>query len=224
MFLFENYHKIFDSINIEEYILFPPMYSQGRWQCQNTCKEDLAVLSNFIRLFRPLTILECGTFEARTTEYIFNLMRNYISPPRKLITIDVPHNIGHIDLDIWVPEEQEDPLYVDSVHTRKLRLALMQKSVDVEVIYLEGLTREFLADILVNEKPDFIYQDASHLQHLLEQEWRIVESIDVKKGTIICFDDMKCNNFVQWFKDRVKSDWYICENNRERGQLWVEKI
>ena len=222
-FLAENFRKICDNVNPSEYLSHPPMYAQGKWQCANTCKEDLQVIGNFIRMRKPNVILECGTFEARTTEYIFNLMRHYCPPLRRLLTIDVPRNIGHIDLERWEPEEPEDPLYADAVKVRKHRISLMLRSEEVTLHYYEGLTRDYLGNILKEDKPDFVYQDASHLQHLLEQEWKIVESVEVKPGTVICFDDMKSNSFIEWVRPRL-SDWDVFTNMRERGQLWLEKV
>lgn len=223
-FLSSNFKFMCETVDKSEYSRFPPMYARGKWRSGNTCNEDLQVIANFMRKKRPQTVLECGTFEGRTTEYLFNLMRHNSPPPRKLFTIDVPRNIDHIDLEQWIPEEPEDPLYKEVVRARYCRLELMQLSDEVEVVYMEGLTRTYLERLIRDFSPDFIYQDASHLQQLLEQEWMIAESVPVKSGTVICFDDMKCNDFVGWVTPRLKGKWEAFVNMRERGQLWVEKI
>jgi hypothetical protein len=211
-----------------EYLQIPPMYAEGKYRSWNTCNEDLVVLKMFIELFKPLSILELGTFEARTTEYFFNLLRFYKrgSKPKesKLVTIDVPGCIDRIDENSV--SYSKDSLFEDVLKVRKLRLDLMKHSDEIDVIYVERLVSQVLKDVLDTYEFDFIYHDASHLFHLMKNEWNIFEQSNIKRGTIICFDDGKVDDckFYHWLLDKKMPNWIIKFNDNERGQIWMEKI
>lgn len=214
-----NFEKFAGYDGRKEWEYFPLALSQGKYKSFNTSKEDLSVLAEFIRQRRPLSVLECGTFEARTTEYLARTMLYHCPPPRKLITVDVVGCIDHINVDTVT--YKVDDLYDDVLNIREHRLELLDRYEGIEVIYEVGLVKDYLPEYV--SKVDFIYQDASHLLHLLQNEWEIIERSGPKPGLIICFDDMRNSEFVDWVSKRA-SKWIIRVNLNERGQLWMERM
>lgn len=203
--------------------ILPFRYSQGKWQSYNSDDKNLLTLMEYIRQAKPNTVLECGTFEARGTEYIARIMRMTNSHTDKtLVTIDVPKCILHMDEDAERVTFQEDEGWNEVVEIRNARLSLLKRDTFVKVIYREGLTQVLLPELMQEFNFDFIYEDASHLPNILIEDFKHINAF-AKKGCVVCFDDMEKNSFVDWFKDQVK-DWDIYYTNLERGQLWVEKI
>lgn len=203
--------------------LFPFRYSQGKWQSYNSDDKNLLTVMEYIRRARPDCVLECGTFEARTTEMITRQMRMTNSHENKtLVTIDVRGCILHMGEDIVT--FQEDEGYEDSYEIRLHRLALLKRDPFVKVIYKEGLTQYLLPELIPEYNFDFIYEDASHLPNILIKDWEAIGKY-AKVGCVVCFDDMKGNEFKNWFMGNVSNEeWETYYSGIERGQLWVEKI
>lgn len=205
---------------------FPLVFSQGTYQSWNTAPENLATLGAFLRTRGPSRVLECGTFEARTTEYMAKLMLRHSPAPRLLMTIDVPANIDHID-EGSVRYFEAEPEYQAVLDIRKNRLGLLNQLEEIKIVYLEGLVRDWLYEAVWTDGVEFIYQDASHLPGLLVQEWKILETCKIGKGFIVCFDDMMQSGtrhgFAPWFEQNVKG-WAMKFDETGRGQMWVEHL
>lgn len=218
--------ELMDYKGIElEYKLLPYTFGQGRYRGENTTRDNLITLGKFIRLRKPHTIIECGTLEARSTEYFTYVMMTNCPMPRKLITIDVPGCIEHIGKE--GVSFCRDHFYEEVLDVRKHRLSLLRRIEEIDVIYYEGLVRDFLDKILTitPHKDCFMYQDASHLIGLLIEEWKIIDRKIKEPGFIICYDDMQKHTFIDWFKENVKG-WKTFFNEKDPGniQMWMEKI
>jgi len=218
--LLEHYWKeLKEYDNKAEYDCFPFIYSRGKYQSYNSAPENFIMVIEFIRRKRPRYVLECGTFEARGTEYIARTMRLYCPRPCTLITIDVEGCIDHMGIDTVTFMKDDD--YADSIEIRKARLSLLKRDPFVNVIYREGLTQHLIPKILREFPIEFIYEDASHLPHVLREDWKHINET-ARKNCVVCFDDINGNEFVKWFKENAK-EWDMYYTGRERGQLWVER-
>ena len=203
--------------------LLPFRYSQGKWQSYNSSDKNLLTIAEYIRQVKPDVVLECGTFEARTTEYLARVMRLGSSHlNRTLVTIDVPGCILHMDEDAERVTFQEDEGWDEVIKIRNARLSLLTRDQFVKVIYREGLTQVLLPELIREFDFDFIYEDASHLPNILIEDFNHIDA-NAKKGCVVCFDDMKGNEF----KDRVFAnveDWEVFYTDLGRGQVWMEKL
>ena len=220
-FLKHNFNQI-DWINKEEMDQMPPILASERFGSWNTCSEDLSIIGNFIEKFQPSVVLECGTFEGRGTEYIARKMIRHSQDPKVLITIDAAEYIIHIDTEAVI--YGEDPLWNEIKKIREARMTLLQRYQGIKVIpIIGGLVRDVLEDILNAYKIQFIYQDASHVNSLMIQEWKILEKSSKEKDLVICFDDSKTNTFKEWLEENVRG-WHWQESRiANRGQLWMEQ-
>lgn len=204
--------------------LMPFRYSQGRWQSYNSDDKNLLTIAEYIRQLKPDTILECGTFEARTTEYMTRLMRLCNSHSNKtIVTVDIPGCILHMDNDGEGATFQEEEGWDEVIKIRNARLTLLTIDPFVKVIYREGLTQKILPELMQEFSFDFIYEDASHLPGVLVEDFKHISSF-AKKGCVVCFDDMAGNEFKDWIFDNVLGDWDAFYSDLERGQVWMEKL
>jgi hypothetical protein len=216
----EQYRGEFDHVH-NEMAMLPFRYSYGKWQSYNSDDQNMLVVAKFLRKMHPCCVLECGTFEARSTEYFARMMRLYNpNKDKTLVTIDVPGCILHMGEDIVTYYEDEG--YADSMEIRKARLELLKRDPFVKVIYREGLTQLLLPDLMQEFAFDFIYEDASHLPNILREDWKHIEKC-AKKGCIVCLDDMKGNEFKDWIFEKAK-DWDLHYTDLERGQVWMQKL
>ena len=203
--------------------LLPFRYSQGKWQSYNSSDKNILAIAEYIRQAKPDTILECGTFEARSTEYLTRLMRLCNSHSNKtIVTIDVPGCILHMDEDEEKVTFQKDEGWDETIKIREARLALLTRDPFVKVIYREGLTQVILPELMQEFNFDFIYEDASHLPNILIEDFKHIDAY-AKKGCVVCFDDMKGNGFKDWVFTNVKT-WELFYTELERGQIWMEKL
>ena len=201
--------------------LLPFRYSQGKWQSYNSDDRNLIVVAEFLRIQKPICVLECGTFEARSTEYFTRVMRTSNPNPNKiLVTIDVEGCILHMGEEYVTFYDDEG--YNESMKIRKARLELLQCDPFVKVIYREGLTQLLLPNLLQEFNFDFIYEDASHLTHILKKDWEHINKF-TKENCVVCFDDMAGNEFKDWLYENAKN-WELYYTDLERGQIWAQKI
>lgn len=201
--------------------MLPFRYSYGKWQSYNSDDQNLLVVAKYIRVAKPVCVLECGTFEARSTEYIARIMRTCNENPGKtLVTVDLPGCVLHMGEDVVT--YQEDDGYADSMAIRQARLELLKRDPFVKVIYREGLTQQILPQLMQEFSFDFIYEDASHLPNILKEDWKHIEKY-AKERCVVCFDDMKDNAFKDWLWDHSEG-WDKFYSDLERGQVWIQKI
>lgn len=203
--------------------LFPFRYSKGKWQSSNSDDDNLLTIMEYIRRLKPDTILECGTFEARSTEYMTRMMRMYNPHPnRTLVTVDIPNVVLHMDVDGDKVTYQDDEGWDEVLKIRKARLTLLETDPFVKVIYREGLTQVILPDLLQEFDFDFIYEDANHLSGVLVKDFEHLDAY-VKRGCVVCFDDMAGNEFKDWTFANAKG-WDVLYTDLGRGQVWMEKL
>lgn len=201
--------------------LLPFRYSTGKWQSFNSDDKNILTVAEYIRQDKPDCVLECGTFEARSTEYFVRQMRMHNPHQnKKFVTIDVGGCILHMAEDHVT--FQKDEGYEESMRIRYNRLANLFKDPFVEVIYREGLTQFLLPGLMKEFDFDFIYEDASHLPHILQKDWEHINKY-AKVGCVVCFDDMKGNEFKDWI-ELNSYDWDSYYSDIERGQIWLERI
>lgn len=221
MFLSNNWDTLICKKNIQEEV--QPCLAKGHYRSWNTTNQNLAILGEFIKLRRPQVVLECGTFEGRTTEYLGRLMSYHIADP-VLITVDVSHDIHDIT-ETTVTYYKDSPRWLQIMDIRKSRLNILSQIEGLEFVYHEKLVRDILEEILSKYQVDFIYQDASHLPGLQRQEWEIIDRLS-KPGDIICYDDAvdESGNFFDYIGSL--EGWHCIVNDIDPGhrQLWVEKI
>lgn len=201
--------------------LLPFRYSQGKWQSCNSDDRNILTIAEFLRLSKPDCVLECGTFEARSTEFFVRQMVLHNSHPNKtFVTIDVDKCIDHISEDKVT--YQKDTEYEEVVKIRKLRIDLLKRDPSVKVIYKEGLTQDLLPSLMKQYSFDFIYEDACHLPSILMKDWSHIKKY-AKIGCVVCFDDMKGNEFAKWISEN-SNGWDYYYTDKGRGQVWIEKI
>ena len=221
MSLKNNWKAISEYDGRNEFENFPICYAKGKHQSNNSSNENLATIAEYIRQDKPRQVLECGTFEGRTTEYLAKLMGQYIPGKYKLlVTIDVEGCILDITEDSVT--YQNDPEYDDVIDTRNHRLALMYKNPAVKVHYESGLTQHLLPKLLAQIEFNFIYEDACHLPHILIKDWEAISQY-ARPRCVVCFDDMANNPFKEWFCENAAKEWDIYYSSIERGQIWAER-
>jgi predicted O-methyltransferase YrrM len=186
----------------------PQKLSQGMFQSWNSDNESVVVLAEYIRRAKPKAIVECGTFEGRTTEYLTKILRESNDNKATLITIDTVN-------------EHDDPLYKESISIRYNRLFELQKDNKVTVLYFQGRTQQILPFVMRGQRIDFVYEDADHTLSGLIEDWRIINNF-ASKGTVVCFDDMRNHPFVGWFSEN-NLNWTSTYINIGAGQLWARK-
>lgn len=223
-FLQYQFEEKVDFINEKDFPNIPYCLSPYEWRSYNSDYRDLTIIGNFIKEFRPTVVLECGTFEGRGTEYIARKMIRYCPEPRTLITIDAYDHIDHLNWDENLVTYNNPPGWEEVQDIRNTRMKLLSKYPKIKVVPLIGLTKTYLRSVLDTYDVQFIYQDASHLTHILIEEWKLLTTCRLKEDLIICFDDMNGSEFVPWFKENVKG-WYSMNSKAsDRGQMWVEQV
>lgn len=225
MSLKENWKSIFSYSGNSECDNFPPRLAKGKCKSYNTDDENLATIAEFVRREKPNRVLELGTAEARTTEYLTRLIKAHSHGDNKLlITVDVNDEIDTFqgsgdNLTARLIEASRD--FSDMLTIRNNRLSLLDEEESIIVLFFEGLSWRLLPDLLSTYDFDFIYEDASHLPSVLIEDWKHIARF-AKRTCVVCFDDMRGNEFVNWF--RVNNpDWNYFYTDVGRGQMWVER-
>ena len=221
MSLRNNWKTISEYDGRAEFENFPICYAKGKHQSNNSSNENLATIAEYIRQDKPRQVLECGTFEGRTTEYLATLMGRHVPGKYKLlVTIDVEGCIKDITEDSVTYQDDID--YEDVIAIRSYRLALLQRHPTVRVIYESGLTQHLLLKLLKQIEFNFIYEDACHVPNILIKDWEAISQY-ARPRCVVCFDDMANNPFKDWLYENAAKEWDIYYSDIERGQIWAER-
>jgi len=199
----------------------PPKLA-GTLNSWNTTDRNLAMMGEFIRLRRPKVVLECGTFEGRTTAYIGNILSAVVENPI-LVSIDAGHVIANDD-GVNVTYKEDDSDWMRVVKARDDRIAALHKIGNLAFFYCEGVVRDVLAGILSQYRVEFIYHDSCHVSSIQMQEWPTIEKYS-QPGDIVCYDDAFLDvpgNFFNFLENFT--NWH-CKRNTAADvkQLWCEK-
>ncbi len=222
-FIENNWLKI-TTVNTKMFDFLPLKFTQDYIQSWNTDNINMLMLQNFIFERRVNRVIECGTFEARFTEMAVRMMSLYNNHvPKTLVTIDLPRDIDH--LGDGIVTFKQNKFFDESVRVRHTRLNYLSlyESYNVKVIYKEGLTQLLMPGLIEEHRPDFIYEDATHLPELLRKEWLLIRDL-LGVGTIVCFDDAHTEGFIDWMRDNTNKWVYKIANENKSPQLWLEKI
>lgn len=200
-----------------------PQKLAGTFNSWNTSDKNLAMMGEFIRLRKPKVVLECGTFEGRTTEYLGNILSAVVEAPI-LISVDAGHIIASDD-GATVIFKEDDADWLPVVTARNNRIAALHAIGNLAFFYCEGVVRDVLDGILSQYRVEFIYHDSCHVSSIQMQEWPTIERYS-QPGDIVCYDDAFLDipgNFFSFLENLP--GWYCRRNTAaDVKQMWCEKL
>ncbi|MHA1746590.1 MAG: class I SAM-dependent methyltransferase [Promethearchaeota archaeon] len=200
------------SVSVE----IPEKLAQGKYRSWSIENATYPKFEKFFQIRQPRTVLECGTFEARTTMFFAKLLGRF--KPGVLITVDSP-----LPLESEVPGKiifkKSDPHFEKVREIKFKRLQWLKNHSEIQIIFFEGLIQDCLELILRSYSFDFVFEDASHVAQVLEKNWRLYNKY-CQVGSVICFDDVVENPIWLRFNTR---DW-IFRFDPELNQLWAERL
>ena len=172
-----------------------------------------------LRILKPRTVIELGTFEGLGTEAIAMEMSKYLTKKGVLWTFDA----GEPTLSDW-PEHVRDEIMNQWPVVEKARAERIGNYYhNVDIVYIEGLTKDTLPRCMLNIGYwDFCYQDSAHDFDNIMIEWKILKKWS-SIGSVIVFDDITLGHpFLEHFCNKETS-WWMKHTQKGRSQLWAER-
>lgn len=222
------WHKICASEQIKQKGVFDDVVAQGFMRPWNSDIINIEMLLKVIDLQKPQTIIELGTFEARTTIEMAQHIDNTYTQQKivQIYTFDAygPVSIygnGKSEEANW--QNQEKWLSWKQVREMRQKRIAMQFT-NCQIIFVEGLIQQTLPNMLpLIGNWDLCYQDSTHSFDNIMYEWLHLQQY-AHTGSIIVFDDItEAHPWREWFSQN-NPGWLTKWTSLGREQLWAEKI
>jgi len=190
--------------------------SVASWTHDNA---GMYMLLKCIELFKPIKVLEIGTFDGFGTIKIA-LTMDY-SDDCVLYTIDSGGNYDLVGVGKEAVKIDDPDGWERVVERRNKHLAVNCRCA---VKYFEGVSREILGVVVHKmEHWDFCFQDSVHIPEFIIEEWLLYKNSS-RVGSIVCFDDIKSTNgFIDYFETNEKN-WVTRQSDIGHGSFWAERV
>lgn len=206
----------------------------------NHDQSNMEMIRRFMRIARPLVVVELGTFEALGTLEIAKVLNKTAGSEDLcyLFTTDLGKEPISLGPTYGVPKSkksvndwQKRPgwnTFDKVIEARKERFEEIVQFPNVELLYLEGWTKftvPRINELLSSEDMawDFCFHDASHDFRVQKLDFNNLKKSS-RVGSVIVFDDVVLpSKLYNYFLDK-ENDWDLFHTQIGRQQLWAERI